>query len=51
MNEQACCPCGGRLEGIGYDKPNKEVIFECVKCKAQLFLANNVWQKILKGDD
>lgn len=44
------CPCGGELEGIGYDKRTKEVVFECKKCHAQLLLSNDVWEQALKGN-
>lgn len=42
------CPCGGELEGLGYDKITKEVVFECKKCHTQLLLSNEVWEQALK---
>ena len=43
------CPCGGELEGLGYDKTAKEVVFECKKCHSQLLLPKDVWEQALKG--
>ena len=43
------CPCGGELEGLGYDRREKEVVFECKKCHAQILLQNDVWEQALKG--
>ena len=43
------CPCGGELEGLGYDRRAKEVVFECKKCHAQILLQKDVWEQALKG--
>jgi hypothetical protein len=45
----ARCPCSGKLEGTGYDKKTKDVIFDCNKCKAQLLITYELWQEILKA--
>ena len=42
------CPCGGNLEGTGYDKTTKDVVFDCNKCEAQLTIKYELWQQILK---
>ena len=43
------CPCGGELEGLGYDRRKKEIVFECKKCHAQILLQNDVWEQARKG--
>lgn len=30
------CPCGGKLEGVGYDRREKTVEFECNACASQI---------------
>lgn len=49
LESQPRCPCGGKLEGTGYDTKTKDVVFDCNKCGAQLILESKMWQKILKG--
>lgn len=34
----ARCPCGGWLEGLGYEQAARLVIYECDKCEARLEL-------------
>ena len=46
--EKARCPCSGELEGLGYDRKEKEVVFECKKCHSQLLLPNEVWEQVLQ---
>ena len=44
------CPCGSRIEGMGYDQTNKLVIFQCTKCHAQIHIAQATWEQALKGE-
>jgi len=35
-NEQPRCPCGGKLEGLGWDIDSGNEVWQCKKCNAQI---------------
>jgi len=49
LKATARCPCGGWLEGTGYDRKDHTVVFDCNKCGAQLLVDAKVWEQVLKG--
>lgn len=38
LKEQPRCPCGGELEGLGYDIKTKDEVWECKKCYSQVIV-------------
>jgi len=48
LKKQARCPCGGWLEGMGYCRSDKTVIFQCAKCKARMNIREDIWKLALK---
>lgn len=38
---QPRCPCGGELEGLGYDKETHDTVYQCKKCPAQLLIEHS----------
>lgn len=38
LKNQARCPCGGELEGLGYDINTKDEVWQCKKCNAQIII-------------
>jgi len=47
LKQQARCPCGGELEGLGYGRSSATVCFQCKQCAAQLLLSMDTWNKRL----
>ena len=47
LKKQPRCPCGGRLEGLGYLRHGVEhkVEFRCTKCQTQMSVEYDVWEK------
>lgn len=37
-NQKPRCPCGGELEGLGWDRATKDEVWQCKKCNAQIII-------------
>ena len=48
--QTARCPCGGWLEGVGYDIDRTHVTFECVGCGSQMCIDMAIWNQIKTRD-
>jgi len=38
LSKQPRCPCGGELEGLGWDIATKDEVWQCKKCNAQIVI-------------